>query len=54
MQRMVKCDVILNPPPPPPPPPPPIAKSWLRLWSAAWPNGSERRFYDDHNRKVDG
>ena len=23
-------------------------------WSAAWPRGSERRFYDCHNRKVDG
>ena len=22
--------------------------------SAAWRNGSERRFYDDHDRKVDG
>ena len=24
---------------------------WL---SAAWPRGSERRFYDGHDRKVDG
>ena len=22
--------------------------------SAAWPNGLERRFYDDHDRKNDG
>ena len=22
--------------------------------SAAWPSGSERRFYDGHDRKVDG
>ena len=22
--------------------------------SAAWPRGSERRFYDGHDRKVDG
>ena len=24
------------------------------LESAAWRNGVERRFYDDHNRKVNG
>ena len=24
------------------------------MWSAAWRSGSERRFYDDHDRKVDG
>ena len=23
------------------------------MLSAAWPSGSERRFYDDHHRKVD-
>ena len=22
--------------------------------SAAWPSGSERRFYDGHDRKIDG
>ena len=25
-----------------------------RNWSAAWCSGSERRFYDDHDRKVHG
>ena len=24
------------------------------IMSAAWRSGSERRFYDDHDRKVDG
>ena len=25
-----------------------------RIYLAAWRSGSERRFYDDHDRKVDG
>ena len=40
----------------------PLAKKgsvaqWLAAWrsgSAAWRSGSERRFYDDHDRKVNG
>ena len=23
-------------------------------WTSVWPSGSEHRFYDDHNREVDG
>ena len=26
----------------------------LQMALAAWPSGSERRFYDGHDRKVDG
>ena len=26
----------------------------FKTLSAAWRSGSERRFYDDHDRKVDG
>ena len=31
-----------------------IAKSFWTLSLAAWRSGSERRFYDDHDRKVNG
>ena len=31
-----------------------ITRSVLPDLSAAWRSGSERRFYDDHDRKVDG
>ena len=36
-----------------------LFKNWVFLLftntlSAAWRNGLERRFYDDHDRKVDG
>ena len=27
---------------------------WLQASHAAWPSGSERRFYDSRDRKVDG
>ena len=29
-------------------------RSYQPSVSAAWRSGSERRFYDDHDRKVDG
>ena len=32
----------------------PIVIYWLQASSAAWPSGSERRFYNSRDRKVDG
>ena len=29
-------------------------QTMIQIMSAAWRSGSERRFYDDHDRKVDG
>ena len=26
----------------------------MGILSAAWPSGSERRFHDDHDRKIEG
>ena len=31
-----------------------MQESLLRNLSAAWRSGSERRFYDDNDRKIDG
>ena len=34
---------------------PRLIRTWSRTYSsAAWRSGSERRFYDDHDRKVNG